>query len=83
MSEKQLVKRYVAVTVRIDEDGRCRPLQILFDDRCFHIDDVLDVQRRSSRKVGGCGICYKIRVGSKITFLYDEEGRWFVEADPS
>ena len=82
--EPLALKRYVAVTVRHDEDGRCRPLQIIWDDgRAFHIDQVLDVHRRASRKAGGTGICYKIRIGEHITHLYQEEERWFVEADPS
>ena len=82
MADQSQVKRYVAVTVRHDEDGRCRPLQIIWDDgRAFHVDEVLEVFRKASRKVGGCGVCYRIRIGKHVTDLYQEENRWFVEAD--
>ena len=37
------------------------------------------VRRSSSRKVGGDGICYTIRIGERITQLYYEDPRWFVE----
>lgn len=53
------VKRYVSVTARMDEDGRVRPLSIQwYDGKTYPIDEVKDVRRASSRKVGGDGICY-------------------------
>ncbi|WP_261429094.1 hypothetical protein, partial [Xiamenia xianingshaonis] len=61
-------KRYVSVTARVDEDGRVRPLSIQwYDGRTYAIDDVRDVRRSSSRKVGGDGICYTIRIGERVT----------------
>ena len=38
------------------------------------------VRRMSSRRVGGDGICYTIRVGRNVTRLYFEDPKWFVEA---
>lgn len=74
------VKRYVGVTARIDEDGRVRPLSIQwYDGRTYPVDEVISVRRASSRRVGGDGICYTIRMGSKTTYLYFEDPRWFVE----
>nr|WP_165170247.1 hypothetical protein [Adlercreutzia sp. ZJ242] len=73
-------KRYVSVTARVDEDGRVRPLSIQwYDGRTYAIDDVRDVRRSSSRKVGGDGICYTIRIGERIIQLFCEDPRWFVE----
>ena len=68
------VKRYVSVTARMDEDGRVRPLSIQwYDGKTYPIDEVRDVRRASSRKVGGDGICYT------VTYLFYEDPRWFVE----
>lgn len=73
-------KRYVSVTARMDEDGHVRPLSIQwYDGKTYAIDDVRSVRRSSSRKVGGDGICYTIRIGERITQLYYENPRWFVE----
>lgn len=74
------VKRYVSVTARVDEDGKVRPLSIQwYDGKTFPIDEVRSVQRASSRRVGGDGIRYTVRIGSTITQLYFEDPRWFVE----
>lgn len=74
------IKRYVSVTTRVDEDGRVRPLSIQwYDGVTYPIDDVTSVRRMSSRRVGGDGICYTVRIGGKVTYLYYEDPRWFVE----
>lgn len=74
------IKRYVSVTTRVDEDGRIRPLSIRwYDGVTYPIDDVTSVRRMSSRRVGGDGICYTVRIGGKVTYLYYEDPRWFVE----
>ena len=73
-------KRYVSVTTRVDEDGHVRPLSIQwYDGVTYPIDDVLSVRRASSRRVGGDGMCYTVRIGTKETLLFYEEPRWFVE----
>lgn len=74
------VKRYVSVTARMDEDGRVRPLSIQwYNGITYPIDDVMSVRRASSRRVGGDGICYTVRIREKVTQLYFEDPRWFVE----
>ena len=74
------VKRYVSVTARMDEDGRVRPLSIQwYDGKTYPIDEVKDVRRASSRKVGGAGICYTVRTCNNVTYLFYEDPRWFVE----
>lgn len=73
-------KRYVSVITRVDEDGHIRPLSIQwYNGKTYPIDDVRDVRRASSRKVGGDGICCTIRIGERVTQLYYEDPRWFVE----
>lgn len=74
------VKRYVSVTARMDEDGRVRPLSIQwYDGQTYPVDKVVDVRRSSARRVGGDGICYTVMIGSRTTYLYYEDPRWFVE----
>lgn len=73
-------KRYVSVVARMDEDGRIRPLSIQWrDGRTYAIDDVISIRRASSRRVGGDGTCYTVRIGRKVTYLFYEDPRWFVE----
>lgn len=74
------VKRYVSVTMRVDEDGRIRPLSIQwYDGRTYPIDQVYSVCRRSSKRVGGDGLCYTVSIGGSKKQLYYEDPRWFVE----
>lgn len=80
-------KRYVEVLARYDAEGRVTPLEIVWGDgRRFAIDRVVEQKRRSSLKVGGCGVRYLIEVRGKRTMLYFEDAerrpgavRWFVE----
>lgn len=52
-------KKYVTVDVRFSEDGRLRPLQIVFDEEhIYEIDRVKDVCRRAA-DVGGVGDRYQ------------------------
>ena len=74
------VKRCVSVTMRVDEDGRIRPLSIQwYDGRTYPIDQVYSVCRRSSKRVGGDGLCYTVSIGGSKKQLYYEDPRWFVE----
>ena len=74
------IKRYVSVTARMDEAGRVRPLSIQwYDGTTYPIDEVINMRRASSRRVGGDGLCYTIRIGEKTTYLYYEDPKWFVE----
>ena len=75
------IKVYVEVLLRVDEEGKKHPLCIIWDDgRKFIVDKVLDVRRACASKVGGTAIRYTIRIGQKLTFLYEDEGKWFVES---
>lgn len=73
-------KRYVEVVARHFEDGKLVPLTIAWDDgRVFAIDRVLDVRQAASLKVGGMGMRFIVRIGSRTTCLFFEGPRWFVE----
>ncbi len=74
-------KAYVEVLVRYTREGQKIPILIIWEDgRKFSVDRVLDIRRAASLKAGGQGIRYRCRICSKETFLWFEEGKWFVEA---
>lgn len=76
----QREKRYVAVDVRFSEDGRLRPLQIIFDKgQVYQIDKIKDVSRRAA-DVGGVGDRYTCIIQGQERSLWFEDGRWFVAA---
>ena len=74
-------KVYVDTLVRHTKDGGSIQLSIKFSDgKTYEIDQVLDRKRAAASKVGGTGIRYSIRIGQHRTFLFEDEGLWFVEA---
>ena len=48
--------------------------------RVFQIDKILYKCRATSKTVGGSGIRYTTRVHGQESFLFYENGKWFVEA---
>ena len=72
---------YVNVIARHDEQGRVRPLEVEWEDgRRFGVDRLLDVRSAAALKAGGQGLRYTVRILGKETYLFEDEGRWFVEA---
>ena len=72
---------YVRVIAEFDETGGVHPMSVAWEDgRWFTVDRVLDVRRAASTKVGGQGIRYTCRIMGHETYLFDDNGRWFVEA---
>jgi len=77
---KNAIKVYVSVTATFSPDGKIKPVSIIWEDgRHYEIDETLDVRRSASLKAGCAGIRYTIRIGAKSTYLFLEDGRWFVE----
>jgi hypothetical protein len=72
-------KKYVEVVAVIDENGRKTPKSLVYNDIIYTIDKVLEIKNCASFKVGGIGERYKVRIGNNITYMYFENGRWFVE----
>ena len=72
-------KTFVKVFLEIDENGKKTPKTIVFDDKEFNIDRVMDCKNCVSMKVGGVGERYTIRIKDNITYLFYENGKWFVE----
>lgn len=74
-------KVYVEVIIRVDEEGNNHPECIIFEkERKYFIDKIYDVRRACAMKVGGTAIRYTVKIGSKTTYLFEDEGKWFVEA---
>ena len=72
---------YVNVIARHDEQGGVRPLEVEWEDgRRFEVDKLLYVRRAAALKAGGQGVRYTVRILGKETYLFEDEGRWFVEA---
>ena len=66
---------------RHDEQGGVRPLEVEWEDgRRFEVDKLLDVRRAAALKAGGQGVRYTVRILGKETYLFEDEGRWFVES---
>ena len=74
-------RAYVSVIVSVDESGKVCPLKIRWEDgRVFPVDRLLDVRRAASTRAGGQGMRYTCRIMGRETYLFEDEGRWFVEA---
>lgn len=74
-----LEKRFVPVIVRFDETGKRRPLEIEYDEsHRYEIDKILDVRPAACNDVGGVGVRYTCRIRGQVTYLWEEEDRWFV-----
>jgi len=72
-------KKYVSVLVYTNEDGNKIPKEIVYNEQKFVIDRVIGVKNCASFKVGGIGERYNIVIGDKTTYLFYENGKWFVE----
>ncbi len=74
-------KVYVDVSLDISKDGRVRPRKIRYEDGAIYVVDQLkDVRHAESTKVGGIGIRYTVIIRGHESYLFDENGKWFVEA---
>ena len=74
-------RAYVKVVVEYSLEGNIRPLMVEWEDgRRFEVDRLLDVRRAASTKAGGQGMRYTVRILGHETYLFEDEGRWLVEA---
>ena len=81
MQSAQCRKAYVSVNLDVDEEGTLHPRFIRWENGLiFNIEQVLYKCRASSKKVGGGGIRYTVRIKGKESFLFHEGDKWFVEA---
>lgn len=74
-------KVYVDVDVSILKNGKVYPRRLRYEDgSIFKIERLVDTCRAASTKVGGVGIRYTVMILGHQRYLFDESGRWFVEA---
>ena len=78
-------KLYVEVGVVYESDGTMYPTYVCLQrgGKKLEVDKVYRCQRLASRKAGGCGICYFVRIrGQDVRLFYEDAPnacRWFVE----
>ena len=74
-------RAYVKVVAEFTPEGKVTPVSVEWEDgRRFDVDRVLDVRRAAATKAGGQGMRYTVRISGHETYLFEDEGRWFVEA---
>lgn len=73
------MKKFVDVIAVFDTDGKITPLKIKYDEEAFSVDRIVDVRPAASLKAGGAGIRYTCYIYGKLTYLFLEETKWFVE----
>lgn len=73
-------KIYVGVQLKVSPDGSVRPLSILWEDGVIYtIDRLRKRVPAASLKVGGRGMRYTVVIDGRDRFLFEENGKWFVE----
>ena len=80
MDNQSFRKVFVEVEIRISPEGEVRPLRLKLEDQTFEIDRLKQKTRAHATRVGGTGIRYTVVICGTETFLFEYEGRWFVEA---
>jgi hypothetical protein len=75
-----MAKIYVAVTAEHDENGKTKPLALVWTNgKRYEIDRVVDARLAPSLKGGGLGMRYTVRIRGKEVYLFEDEGKWFLE----
>lgn len=75
-----MAKVFVEVTAKHGVDGAVRPINLKWvDGKVFEIDRLIDVRRAASLRGGGLGIRYTCKIMGKQVYLFDDEGKWFIE----
>ncbi len=73
------MKNYVEVTAVFDLEGRIIPREIKLGDERFAVDRVMDIRPAASLKSGGAGIRYKCSIMGRLSYLFLEDTKWFLE----
>ena len=75
-------KVYVEVVATFKTDGRLMPLLIVWENgKKYKVDKVKFITPCASTKVGGRGMRYTVLMNGKERNIFNEEGKWFVEAE--
>ena len=81
MQEKTFRRVDVGVTLKVSPEGNVWPLTITFENgKTYTIDRLKERKRAAATIVGGTGIRYTVVIQNRETYLFEDEGKWFVEA---
>lgn len=72
-------KHYTQVKALFNEEGEITPLSITYEGEEFEIDRICDIRPAASLKSGGAGIRYTCYIEGKLSYLFLEETKWFIE----
>lgn len=73
-------KIYVGVIAEHDMLGNIKPIAIKLENgRTINIDKVTDIRVAASLKCGGQGMRYTLKIAGRSAYLFDDDGRWFIE----
>ena len=73
-------KQYVEVVATHYIDGATQPRMIIMaDGPTFQIDQIKRVTRAKTTRTGEVATRYTVLIGNHETYLYEDNGRWFVE----
>ena len=79
--QQQFRKVYVEVQLTVSPEGDVHPNTIKFEDgTIYEIDRLRHRCRAHATKVGGTGIRYTVVIRGQETYLFEDDGKWFVEA---
>lgn len=73
-------KTHINVIAEFNTSGNVEPLSIiLYDGRCYPVDQIIDVQRAANLRVGGSGVRYICMICGVRRSLWRDLDRWFIE----
>lgn len=73
------MKITVEVSAVFDKDGHITPQKIYLNGQTFDVFHITDVRRAASLKSGGTGIRYTCLIDGRESYLFNDDGIWFVE----
>ncbi|NLB36024.1 MAG: hypothetical protein GX824_01785 [Clostridiales bacterium] len=72
-------KVIIEVTALWKKTGEIVPLSLIWNDREYRIEKILESRKGKSLKVQATGYRYRCQVGEKIFNLYYDNTNWFIE----
>jgi hypothetical protein len=80
MAVEKYKKTFVSVIAVHIPGQEPEPIRVkLPDGRSYHIDHAGNPQQAPAHKTGGHGLRYEVRVMKKTTYLFFDNGAWFIE----
>lgn len=81
MADKtEYMKKYVTVGAYHTPEGKTiLKFLIIDDEHKIIIDRLVTSCRAAATKVGGSGIRYTVKIRGLEKFIFEDEGKWFIE----